>query len=180
MSRIGKQPIKIPSGVKVSLKDDLINVTGPKGNLSLKKTSSIQVAIGTEEVVISRGNEDRQARQMHGLYRTMINNMLIGVSQGFVKELEIQGVGYRADMKGSTLQLALGFSHPVDFELPKGITASVDAKKTRITLSGADKQILGIVAAKIKSFRPPEPYKGKGVRYAGEIVKRKEGKAASK
>jgi large subunit ribosomal protein L6 len=146
----------------------------------MKLPALVELAVEGRTASLKRKAEDANAKSLHGMARNLLKNMVIGVSQGFERELEIIGVGYRADVQGSVLKMALGFSHPVDFQLPKGVTAKVDAKKTRITLEGIDLQLLGVTAAKIRSYRRPEPYKGKGVRYVGETVKRKEGKAASK
>jgi large subunit ribosomal protein L6 len=180
MSRIGKLPISLPDKVDVKLKDDSIDVKGPKGTLHFALPKKIKVKVEKTSVQVDRDGEDREARSLHGLCRSLIANMVHGVSVGFTKELEINGVGYRAEAKGKELHLALGFSHPVVYALPEGISAEVDAKKTKITLSGIDKQKLGNCAAKVRAFRPPEPYKGKGIKYAGEVIARKEGKSAGK
>ncbi len=182
MSRIGKLPIAIPSGVTVEKRDgNLIVVKGPKGELSFTIHKKITVEIADGTVTIKRGKEEQLDRSMHGLSRTLIANMVHGVTKGFSKQLEIQGVGYRANMQGSKLVLSLGFSHPVEFQPPAGIQISIDQEKKNIlTVSGADKQLVGEVAAKIRSYRKPEPYKGKGIRYLGEYVARKAGKAAAK
>lgn len=180
MSRIGRKPVALPDKVKVAVENGFVKVDGPKGSLSMKSPPMIEVVVGDGVVEAKRPNDSREARALHGLARALINNMVTGVSQGFTRELEVHGVGYRAEVKGKTLNMALGFSHPVEFPIPEGITAAVDDKRTKITLSGIDKQLLGATAAKIRSFRPPEPYGGKGVRYSDEIVRRKEGKSGSK
>lgn len=180
MSRIGKRPIELPDKVKVAVENGEVKVEGPKGKLSMKPHHLIKVRIDGNKIVLERPDNTRQARALHGLTRALIYNMVQGVSQGFTKELEIQGVGYRAEVKGKTLNMSLGFSHPVEFPLPEGISASVDERRTKITLTGIDKQLLGATAAKIRSFRPPEPYGGKGVRYADEVIRRKEGKSGGK
>lgn len=176
MSRIGKMPIAIPSGVKISLDGTVVKVQGPKGTLSQNLPERIAVAVEAEQVVVTRPTEDKSDRALHGLVRSLINNMVIGVTQGFSKDLEINGVGYRAEIKGKTLTMALGYSHPVVYELPAGIEVEVE-KQTKLTVKGIDKQLVGSAAAKIRSFRKPEPYKGKGVKYADEHIVRKAGKA---
>lgn len=180
MSRIGQLPVTIPSGVQVSVKGQNLSVKGTKGTLAFDLPKSISVLVEGSALSVKRENDEREVRSLHGMARNHIVNMVKGVSEGFTRDLEINGVGYRAEAKGNQLHMALGFSHPVIFDLPKGVSVVVDAKKTRITLSGIDKQQLGNTAAKIRSFRPPEPYKGKGVKYAEEVIKRKEGKSAGK
>jgi large subunit ribosomal protein L6 len=180
MSRIGKLPVVIPEKVEVKILNDMVDVKGPKGSLTFALPKQVEVLVDKTEVKVSRKGEDRIAKSMHGLCRNQIQNMVSGVSVGFVKELDINGVGYRAEVKGKELHMALGFSHPVIYPLPGGINAEVDAKRTKITLSGIDKQLLGNTAAKVRSFRPPEPYRGKGIKYAEEIIRRKEGKSAGK
>ena len=179
MSRIGKQPIIIPEGVKVILTDNYIEVKGPKGELEYTFPSSIQVIQKENALQIKRGSDDPVERSFHGLVRALINNMVIGVSTGFEKRLEIIGVGYRAQVSGKKITLNLGFSHPIDFEAPEGVNIEMDKEQKNIVIvSGIDKQKVGQVASKIRSYRPPEPYKGKGVRYVGEYVARKAGKTA--
>jgi large subunit ribosomal protein L6 len=180
MSRIGKLPISLPEKVEVKVVSGSVAVKGPKGSLNFVLPKTINVNVDKELVNVARDNDERMARSLHGLCRSQIANMVHGVSVGFTRELEINGVGYRAEMKGKELHMALGYSHPVIYPLPAGITAEVDAKRTRITLSGIDKQLLGNTAAKVRSFRPPEPYRGKGIKYAEETIKRKEGKSAGK
>jgi large subunit ribosomal protein L6 len=178
MSRIGKKPIPIPKDVKVELKGDLLTVKGPKGNLQRKLDPLVQFQSDAGQIVLTVLEESRRSRSLHGLYRALVSNMVVGVSQGFERKLEIVGVGYRAEMSGRNLVLHLGYSHPINYPLPEGVDASID--KTRITLEGFDKEVLGRVAAKIRSFREPEPYKGKGIRYAQENVRRKAGKTGVK
>jgi large subunit ribosomal protein L6 len=175
MSRIGKLPIAIPSGVKVSLSGNEVSVQGKKGSLKQLLPERIIVAVEAEQIVVSRPSDSKQDSALHGLSRSLINNMVIGVSDGFTRVLEINGVGYRAELSSSVLTLSLGFSHPVVYEIPKGIEIEVE-KQTRLTIKGIDKQLVGSVAAKIRSFRRPEPYKGKGVKYAEERILRKAGK----
>ena len=178
MSRIGKAPITVPSGVEVEIQGRQVAVKGPKGELDIKVPVDITVRQDGEEILVERSDDERRNRALHGLTRSLVNNMVLGVSEGFSKELEIVGVGYRAAAKGSNaLELQLGFSHPVNVEAPDGITFDVP-EPTRIIVSGIDKQVVGQVAADIRSHRKPEPYKGKGVRYLGEHVARKAGKAA--
>ncbi len=176
MSRVGKVPISIPKDVKVKLTDSILEVVGPKGQLTHRVPLEIQVSIEPEQIVVTRPDEQRMSRSLHGLTRVLIANMITGVTQGFEKRLEIQGIGYRADLQGNVLRLALGFSHPVLFPLPEGIKVEVE-RQTAITVKGIDKQLVGSVAAEIRSLRPPDPYKGKGIRYAGEYIKLKVGKA---
>lgn len=180
MSRIGKQPIDIPEKVKVAISGTQVNVEGPQGKLQMTLHPLVNVVVEGKSAVVDRKDESTAAKSVHGLSRTLLSNMIVGVSAGFTKDLEINGVGYRAEMKGNELHMALGYSHPIVYPLPSGIKATVDAKKTTISLSSADKQLLGVTAAKIRSFRPPEPYLGKGVKYAGEKIRRKEGKSAGK
>jgi large subunit ribosomal protein L6 len=177
MSRIGRKPIVIPSGVKVHIEGALIRAEGPKGKLSQPVPAGLKAAMDDGKVTIARQGDDRKIRALHGLARALIANMVNGVKDGFEKKLEIVGIGYRAQSQGRNLQLALGYSHPVIFHLPEGITAEID-KQTAITLRGADKALLGQTAAKLRALREPDPYKGKGIRYAGEVVRRKVGKKA--
>ena len=178
MSRIGKAPIIVPSGVEVQIQGRQVAVKGPKGELDIEVPVDITVRQDGDEILVERSDDERRNRALHGLTRSLVNNMVLGVSEGFSKELQIVGVGYRAAAKGSNaLELQLGFSHPVNVEAPAGITFDVP-EPTRIIVSGIDKQVVGQVAADIRSYRKPEPYKGKGVRYLGEHVARKAGKAA--
>lgn len=178
MSRIGKKPITFPKNVKISQSVGIVKVEGPKGILSSKLPEGITLAIGDGSMVVERKSEERIVRSYHGLARTLIGNMVSGVSVGFEKNLEISGVGYRAEVAGKSLKLALGFSSPVQYEIPKGIDIKVD-KQINIAVSGIDKQLVGRVAAEIRALKKPEPYKGKGIKYAGEYIKRKAGKSAS-
>ena len=178
MSRIGKSPIPVPSGVDVAIQGAHISVKGPKGTLERDIPGAITVRQDGDTLLVERPDDERRNRAMHGLVRSLVNNMVLGVTEGFRKELEIVGVGYRATAQGpNALTLALGFSHPVNVQAPEGITFEVPSP-TRIVVSGIDKEAVGQVAADIRAWRKPEPYKGKGVRYAGEIVRRKAGKAA--
>ena len=177
MSRIGKKPIVIPSGVKVDRQQATIKAQGPKGSLSLNVPGDLDVAIEKGAVLVSRRSEDRKSRSLHGLTRTLIANMITGVNDGFQKTLEISGVGYRAETAGDVLKLYLGFSRPVEYKIPKGISVKID-KQVTVMVSGIDKEFVGSVASQIRAIRKPEPYKGKGIRYAGERVRRKVGKSA--
>ncbi|HEY8313100.1 MAG TPA: 50S ribosomal protein L6 [Candidatus Baltobacteraceae bacterium] len=176
MSRIGKLPVAVPNGVNVNLADGEVHVKGPKGELRQSLLHYVSVKLEDGQVVVERKGEAKEHRSAHGLTRTLINNMVEGVSKGFRKSLEIQGVGYRAAKSGEKVNLTLGYSHPVSFEPPQGITLSVEGTN-KIHVDGIDKQQVGQVAAEIRSLRPPEPYKGKGVRYEGEVVRKKLGKA---
>lgn len=183
MSRIGKLPISIPSGVTVSINEGLVTVKGPKGELSQKVDSRILVKVEDDQVKVERQSDDRQERSMHGLYRSLINNMVIGVSEGFKRTLELVGVGYRASNQGQVLELALGYTHNIFIQLPAEVkleTKSERNKNPLIILESADKQLLGQVCTKIRSFRMPEPYKGKGIKFEGEVIRRKSGKSAGK
>lgn len=184
MSRIGKQPVPIAKGVTVNVsKGNMVTVKGTKGELSLQVDPNLTLDVSDSEIIVNRPSDDKRFRAMHGLYRSLINNLVVGVSEGFKKELEIIGVGYRASINGNILELALGYSHPFFFLPPEGISIEVDTKSSknpRIIITGADKQLVGQVAAKIRSLRSPEPYKGKGVRYLGEQVRKKAGKSAGR
>jgi large subunit ribosomal protein L6 len=178
MSRIGKQPITVPSGVEVTIAGAHVTVKGPKGQLEHEIVGDVTVARDGDTLTVARADDSRANRSLHGLQRTLINNMVVGVSTGFEKELEIVGVGYRAQAQGpNAIELALGFSHPVRVQAPEGVTFEVP-QPTRVVVRGHDKQLVGQVAADIRKIRKPEPYKGKGVRYAGERVVRKAGKSA--
>jgi large subunit ribosomal protein L6 len=179
MSRIGKAPIEIPAGVDVTITGQHVSVKGPKGTLSRVIPGEIIVRKEDSTLFVERPNDERQNRSLHGLSRTLVSNMVIGVTDGFSKELEIVGVGYRAEAQGANLRLALGFSHPVNVPAPDGITFEIPVQ-TRIIIKGIDKELVGQVAANIRSIRKPEPYKGKGVRYAGERILRKAGKTGKK
>ncbi|MBI5970304.1 MAG: 50S ribosomal protein L6 [Deltaproteobacteria bacterium] len=176
MSRIGKQPIQIPGNVKVAVDGHAVKVTGPLGSLDFYVRPEIQVAVKGPVIEVTRNDETRTAMALHGLTRSLIANMVKGVTVGFEKKLDIIGVGYKADVQGSVINFALGFSHPIAYNLPKGVLATVD-KQTSIVVKGPDKQVIGQVAAEIRSLRPPEPYKGKGIKYSDEVVRRKAGKA---
>jgi large subunit ribosomal protein L6 len=181
MSRIGKAPISIPSGVNVTVKDNTVTVKGPKGELSQEFHPELEVKVEDGTITVERPNDEKEIRAKHGLYRSLINNMVVGVSEGYKKELELVGVGYRATSQGQLLDLALGYSHPIHMMLPPEVKveAVTDRKSNPIiTLESADKQLLGQVCAKIRSLRKPEPYKGKGIRFKGEEIRRKAGKSA--
>lgn len=175
MSRIGKQPIALPPKVKVDLKGRTVLVEGPKGKLTLELPARTALKVEGNEVVLSRNGNDAEARALHGLSRALVNNMVKGVSEGFVKKLEIHGVGFRAAVQGATVTMNLGYAHPVVYEVPESVKVTVE-DNTKLTIEGPDKQKVGLVASELRSFYPPEPYKGKGVRYAGERIIRKEGK----
>jgi large subunit ribosomal protein L6 len=179
MSRIGKRPITVPAKVTVTIEGQTVTVKGPKGELSHTLPTKISAVLDGETLNVNRADESRVARQLHGLSRTLVSNMVEGVSKGFERKLEIQGVGYRAAVQGRNLNLAMGYSHPVNIEPPAGITFAVEGT-TNVTVSGIDKEVVGNTAAKIRAVRPPEPYKGKGIRYAGEVVRRKVGKTGGK
>ncbi len=179
MSRIGKQLVPIYDGVKIKFDGALLTVEGPKGVLSQRIDEEIELEIGEKEINVKRRNDGRRARSLHGLTRTLIFNMVKGVKDGFTKRLEMVGVGYRAESNGDSLNLSLGYSHPIVYKLPEGVKAQVEGQ-TSIVLEGIDKQLVGQVAAEIRAFRKPEPYKGKGIMYAGERIRRKAGKAAAK
>jgi large subunit ribosomal protein L6 len=183
MSRIGRKPIEIPKGVQVTIHKDAVTAKGPNGTLSLKRHKAIAIEQTKDEdkkdvIVFKREGNEGPERAAHGLMRALVNNMLVGVTKGFERQLEINGVGYKAELKGPKVVLSLGFSHPIEYQLPEGIKARVD--KNLLILSGIDKQALGAATAKIRSFRPPEPYKGKGIKYVEETVRRKAGKTAGK
>jgi len=183
MSRIGKSPVNIPSGVDVKLDGSKITVKGPKGELSQEMESGVTLTIEGSTITFSRESDAPSHRAKHGLYRALVQNMVQGVSEGYKKELEVIGVGYRANAAGQQLELALGFSHPIVFEIPSEVKVSANTEKGKapvVTLESYDKQLLGQVAAKIRSFRKPEPYKGKGIRFVGEEIRRKAGKSAGK
>lgn len=177
MSRIGRMPVPLPAGVKVDIQGNQVTVTGPKGSLSSQFHRDMRIEVADGQLVVHRPTEQRHHKALHGLTRALLNNMVIGVTQGYQKQLEVQGVGYRVDLQGDSLLLQLGFSHPVRIAPPAGIRFDVDPRTKIITVSGVDKELVGRVAAKIRSWRPPEPYKGKGIRYVNERVRRKAGKA---
>ncbi|MEE3851032.1 50S ribosomal protein L6 [Gordonia sp. LSe1-13] len=175
MSRIGKHPIQIPTGVDVTIDGQDVKVKGPKGELSVTVAEPITVAKEDNEIVVSRPNDERRNRSLHGLSRTLVNNLVIGVTQGYTTKMEIFGVGYRVQAKGSDLEFALGYSHPVPIEAPEGISFAVESP-TKFSISGIDKQQVGQISANIRRLRRPDPYKGKGIRYEGEQIRRKVGK----
>jgi large subunit ribosomal protein L6 len=179
MSRIGKLPIEIPAGVKVTIDSSVVKVEGPKGALSRRIAEGVSIEVADKQIVVSRNSEDKICRSAHGLMRTLLNNMVVGVTKGFETILDITGVGYRAEAKSDTLTLSLGYSHPINFALPKGVSVEVE-KMTKVFVRGADKELVGQTAAKIRSFRVPEPYKGKGIKYSDEKIVRKAGKTGKK
>jgi len=179
MSRIGKLPIEIPNGVKVTYANSVLNVVGPKGTLSRPIMEEVSLEVSDKTILVTRRGEDKVSRSSHGLTRTLVNNMVIGVTKGFETILDITGVGYRAEAKPDLLTLSLGYSHPINFQLPTGVSVEVE-KMTKIFVRGADKELVGQTAAKIRSFRAPEPYKGKGIRYSDEKILRKAGKTGKK
>lgn len=183
MSRIGKLPIKIPAGVTFTMKDNVVTVKGPKGELSQEVNPVIKLELNDGVLTISRPDDEKQTRALHGLYRALVNNMVVGVSEGYKKELELVGVGYRVTNTGNLLELALGYTHNIFMMLPPEIKVETKSERNKnplIILESADKQLIGQICAKIRSFRKVEPYKGKGIRFVGEVVRRKSGKSASK
>ncbi|MBK7143487.1 MAG: 50S ribosomal protein L6 [bacterium] len=180
MSRIGRKPVPIVEKTKIQIAEHDVTVTGPKGTLTMTVHPDISVAIDGGQLLVTRPSDLKKHRALHGLTRALINNMVHGVSAGFTRQLQIIGVGYRAELKGRTLIMYIGYSHPIVFNPPTGVNLTVEAKENRITVEGINKELVGQVAAKIRSFRPPEPYKGKGIRYVGEHVQQKAGKAAAK
>ncbi|MBP3354483.1 MAG: 50S ribosomal protein L6 [Bacteroidales bacterium] len=181
MSRIGKLPIAIPAGVTVTVKDNEVSVKGPKGEMTQTITGGIAVNVEEGQVVVTRPDDTKSSRSLHGLYRALINNMVVGVSEGYKKELELVGVGYRAENNGQVLKLSLGFSHDIYVKLPKEVkleTKSERNKNPLILMESCDKELLGLICAKIRTFRKPEPYKGKGIKFVGEYIRRKSGKSA--
>ncbi len=177
MSRVGKKPIEIPSGVEAKLEAGKVTVKGPLGEMSQLVNPKLTVKKENNKIVVERPSDQKVYRELHGLTRNLIANMVIGVSKGFEKSLDISGVGFKAAAHGTNLMLSLGFSHPIVYPLPKGIKATVDAKQTQITLKGVDKQLVSQIAANLRSLKKPEPYKGKGIKYSTEVIHRKEGKA---
>jgi len=178
MSRIGKKPVTVPEKVNISIENNVINVKGPNGELSYNYDANINVALNDKQIEVTPKNEENKTRALWGLTRTLVDNMVVGVTQGFTRKLVFTGVGYKAAISGNTLTLNLGYSHPIDYELPQGVSAKV--AKNEIEINGASKELVGFVAAKVRSFRPPEPYKGKGVRYDDEVIIRKAGKTGAK
>ena len=177
MSRVGKKPIEIPSGVETKLETGKITVKGPLGEMSQDVNPKLTIKKENNKLLVGRPSNQKMYRELHGLTRNLIANMVTGVSKGYEKTLEISGVGFKAASQGTNLMLTLGFSHPIVYPLPKGIKASVDAKQTQVTLKGVDKQLVGQIAANLRSLKKPEPYKGKGIKYSTEVIQRKEGKA---
>lgn len=180
MSRIGKQPIPIPKGIQVEIRNGIFSAKGPKGEVSQKLLDGVPVEIDGGQVLVKRLGESGPQRARHGLMRSLLSNAVQGVTEGFTKTLEIVGVGYRAEIKGQEIHFALGYSHPIVYQLPEGISASMEPRTTKIAITGADKQSVGQVAAEIRSLRPPDPYKAKGIRYVDEEIRRKVGKAGAK
>ena len=179
MSRIGKLPIVVPKGVTVELSDGAVSAKGPKGSLSCELPPLVNVTQEEGSILVKRSSDEQSARAMHGLARTLVSNLINGVSTGFSRAIEINGVGYTVENKGNYVVFNLGYSHPIYYEVPEGVDIKIDGK-TKLTVSGADKQAVGSSAAKIRSFRPPEPYKGKGVKYADEVIRRKDGKSGGR
>ncbi len=179
MSRVGKLPVKIPEKVKVAIDGNVVKVEGPKGKMSFPYNPKLKIEVAGSEVKVSRPDDSRDSKSLHGLTRKLVVNALSGVSKGYERVLEISGVGFKAEAKGKEINFVLGYSHPVVFRLPEGVTAEVDAKQTRVVVRGVDKHLLGLTAAKIRALRVPEPYKGKGIKYAEEIIRRKEGKTGA-
>lgn len=179
MSRIGKKPIVLPKGAKVTIDGLDVTVEGPKGKLQRSFRPEVAIEQQENQIVLTPRNDSREARGLHGLSRTLLHNMIVGVTDGYTRIMEIQGVGYRAEVKGNHIVFALGYSHPIEFPIPEGLVAEADAKAGTVTLKGSDKELLGQTAARIRKLRPPEPYKGKGIRYKGENVRRKVGKSGA-
>ena len=180
MSRVGKKIIPIPSGVKLEIKDDVLTVTGPKGTLSRAIHPRVRLDVGDAEIKIETITPDRESKAIQGLTRTLVSNMVEGLTKGFEKTLEIAGVGFRMELKGNALVLSLGFSHPVEFKLPEGVSAQLIEKQVKVVLRSADKELLGLTASRLRGLKPPEPYKGKGIKYSTETIRRKVGKAGAK
>ncbi|HTP24266.1 MAG TPA: 50S ribosomal protein L6 [Anaeromyxobacteraceae bacterium] len=179
MSRVGKLPVKVPDKVKVAVFEGGLRVEGPKGKMQLSCNRKMKIEVAGGEVKVIRPDDSRESKGLHGLTRTLVKNAVEGVTKGYERVLEISGVGFKAEVKGKEVNFALGYSHPVVFKLPEGVTAEVDAKQIRITVRSVNKHLLGLTVAKMRALRPPEPYKGKGIKYAEEIVRRKEGKTGA-
>ena len=179
MSRVGKIPVKIPDKVKVAVANGDVRVEGPKGKMHFPFNPIVKVEVASGQVQVSRPDDTRLSKGLHGLTRTLVKNAIEGVTKGYERTLEISGVGFKAEVKGKEINFTLGYSHPVVYKLPEGVTAEVDAKQTRLTVRGVDKHLLGLTAAKIRGLRLPEPYKGKGIKYAEETIRRKEGKTGA-
>lgn len=180
MSKMGRKPIPIPDSVDVKIDGNLISVKGPKGYLTYSLPEVLDIQIHSKSIVVTRRSDANKIKALHGLVRTLISNMVTGVTQGFTKTLQIHGVGYKAEVRGDKLILSVGYSHPVEFALPEGIKATVDEKQTTVTLHGIDKQLVGQISANLRAIRPPDPYKGKGIRYTDEVLKLKHGKTGKK
>ncbi len=178
MSRVGRMPIAIPAQVKIQIQGDTVSLEGPKGKLSHRVPSELKLEQEEDRLRVTRSSDEKRVKSLHGLHRTLVANMVRGVAEGFSKELELIGVGYRAQVSGSKLEMFVGFTHPVSFSIPSGITIEAP-KPTQVIVRGADKVLVGQVAARLRAFAPPEPYKGKGIRYAGEVIRRKAGKAVA-
>ena len=179
MSRVGKLPVKIPEKVKVAIDGNVVKVEGPKGKMAFPYNTKLKIEVAGTEVKVSRPDDSRDSKSLHGLTRKLLQNALARVAKGYERVLEISGVGFKAEVKGKEINFTLGYSHPVVFKLPEGVTAEVDAKQTRVVVRGVDKHLLGLTAAKIRALRAPEPYKGKGIKYAEETIRRKEGKTGA-
>jgi len=179
MSRVGKIPVKIPEKVKVAVANGDVRVEGPKGKMHFPFNPRVKVEVASGQVQVTRPDDTRLSKGLHGLTRTLVKNAIEGVTKGYERTLEISGVGFKAEVKGKEINFTLGYSHPVVYKLPEGVTAEVDAKQTRLTVRGVDKHLLGLTAAKIRGLRLPEPYKGKGIKYAEETIRRKEGKTGA-
>lgn len=179
MSRVGKIPVKVPDKVTVAVDGTTVKVQGPRGRTAFSVNPRMKVEVAGAEVKVSRPDDSRLSKGLHGLTRTLLKNAILGVTRGYERSLEISGIGFKAEVKGREVNFVLGFSHPVVYRLPEGVSAEVDAKQTRVTVRSADKHLLGVTAAAIRALRPPEPYKGKGIKYAEEIVRRKEGKTGA-
>jgi len=180
VSRVGKKPIPVPQGVKLELKEGVLTVSSPKGKLSRPIHPRVKLEIGDAEIKVQTVNGERESRSIQGLTRTLVANMVEGLTKGFEKVLEISGVGYRVEQKGGALVLSLGFSHPVEFKLPEGVAAQLVEKQAKVVLQSADKELLGLTAARLRALKPPEPYKGKGIKYSTETIRRKVGKTGAK
>ncbi len=178
MSRVGRMPIAIPAQVKIQIQGDTVSLEGPKGKLSHRVPSELKLEQEEDRLRVTRSSDEKRVKSLHGLHRTLVENMVRGVAEGFSKELELIGVGYRTQVSGSKLEMFVGFTHPVSFSIPPGITIETP-KPTQVIVRGADKVLVGQVAARLRAFAPPEPYKGKGIRYAGEVIRRKAGKAVA-
>jgi large subunit ribosomal protein L6 len=180
VSRVGKRPVPVPDGVKVEFKGDLLTVSGPKGKLSRRIHPEVKIEIGGGEINVRAATAARESKAIQGLTRSLVANMVAGLTKGFEKALEVSGIGYRVEQKGNTLILSLGYSRPTEFKLPEGVSAKLADKQAKVVLQSADKELLGLTAARLRGLRPPEPYKGKGIKYATETIRRKVGKTGAK